>query len=404
MEYSSMIIDARRRRALVVAAMVCVASLPGAMAASDELRLVYLSRQSDPYYRSHRAYTGLTLREHHRAIDGIRVGLRESRILSRGIGIAFKLEEVTIPADQNVNDGIRRVLEANGGGVFILDLPIEDLRDAAGAFAGEKVLLFNIRHRDDRLRGADCSAVLFHTIASRAMLMDALAQYLVKKSWTEVLALQGPGDVDALWSAAFRSSARKFRLKMVDTRPFVLGNDPRHRDQSNFALLTSGADYDVVYLADSLGEFGRYLAYQTKHPRPVVGSEGLVPSEWHWTWERHGAPQLNQRFDRLAGRPMSGPDWAAWVAVKSIVAASLYSRSRDIVALRSALRSDDFRVDTYKGAAANFRPWNNQLRQSILLHTHNAVIARAPIDGFLHRKNNLDTLGVDARESTCRFQ
>ncbi len=56
------------------------------------------------------------------------------------------------------------------------------------------------------------------------------------------------------------------------------------------------------------------------------------------------------------------------------------------------------------GAPANFRPWDNQLRQSILLHTRNAVIAKAPIDGFLHEKNNLDTLGIDARESTYRFQ
>jgi ABC transporter substrate binding protein (PQQ-dependent alcohol dehydrogenase system) len=190
---------------------------------------------------------------------------------------------------------------------------------------------------------------------------------------------------------------------MVDTRPFVLSNDPRQRDQTNFALLTSAADYDVIYLADSVGEFGRYLAYQTKDPRPVVGSEGLIPSAWHWTWERYGAPQLNQRFHRLAKRRMSGPDWAAWVAVKSIVTATLYSKSRDIMALRSAMRSDDFRVDAYKGAPASFRPWDNQLRQSILLHTHNAVIAKAPIDGFLHQKNNLDTLGVDARESTCRF-
>ena len=87
-----------------------------------------------------------------------------------------------------------------------------------------------------------------------------------------------------------------------------------------------------------------------------------------------------------------------------IVSATLYSKSHDIMALRSALRSDDFRIDTYKGAPANFRPWDNQLRQSILLHTHNAVIAKAPIAGFLHEKNNLDTLGIDARESTCRFR
>ena len=399
-----MIIDVGRMRTLVLAAVVFFVPFPGAMAATDEVRLVTLTRQSDPYYRPQRAYTGLTLREQHRAIDGIKVGLRESRILARGIGIAFKLLEVTVAPDEAVNDVIRRLLENESAGIFILDLPIEDLRAAAGALAGEKVLLFNVRHPNDSLRGADCSAVLFHTIPSRAMLMDALAQYLFKKNWTEVLVLEGPDVADAMWNAAFASSAVKFRLKIVDTRPFILSNDPRQRDQTNFALLTSAADYDVLFLADSVGEFGRYLPYQTKNARPVVGSEGLIPSAWHWTWERYGAPQLNQRFDRLAKRRMTGPDWAAWAAVKSIVTATLYSKSRDIVALRSALRSDDFRVDTYKGAPANFRSWDNQLRQSILLHTHNAVIARAPIDGFLHEKNNLDTLGIDARESDCRFR
>jgi len=399
-----MIIDAMGLRALVAGAMICLLSLPGVSTAGDALRLVYVTQASDPYYRSHRAYTGLTLREHHRAIDGIKVGLRESKILTRGIGIAFALEELSIPADQNVADAVRRAVEIDNDRIFILDIPLDDMVEASAALSDEKVLLFNVRHRDDSLRGADCSGALFHTIASRAMLMDALAQYLFKKNWTEVLALEGPGDIDAMWGAAFRSSAAKFRLELVDTRAFILSNDPRHRDQSNFALLTSAVDYDVVYLADSVGEFGRYLPYQTKDPRPVVGSEGLIPSAWHWTWERHGAPQLNQRFDRLASRRMTGPDWAAWVAVKSIVTAAVYSRSRDIMTLRAALRSDDLRIDTYKGAPASFRPWDNQLRQSILLHTDNAVIARAPLEGFLHQKNNLDTLGVDAAESICRMK
>ena len=43
------------------------------------------------------------------------------------------------------------------------------------------------------------------------------------------------------------------------------------------------------------------------------------------------------------------------------------------------------------------------MRQAVLLHTHNAVIARAPLEGFLHQTNNLDTLGPDRPESACRF-
>lgn len=37
----------------------------------------------------------------------------------------------------------------------------------------------------------------------------------------------------------------------------------------------------------------------------------LIAAAWHWSWERHGAPQLNQRFERRAKRRMQGADWAA---------------------------------------------------------------------------------------------
>jgi ABC transporter substrate binding protein (PQQ-dependent alcohol dehydrogenase system) len=219
-----------------------------------------------------------------------------------------------------------------------------------------------------------------------------------------VLILEGGNEADQTLSAAFQEAARKFRLNVVDVRPFVLSNDPRLRDQTNVPLLTGDADYDVVFLADTLGEFGRYVPYQTYQARPVVGSEGLVASAWHWTWERHGAPQLNQRFDRIAGRRMTDADYAAWAAIKSVVEAMVRTGSRDIAVLRDFLRSDAFTLDTYKGAPGSFRRWDNQLRQAVLLHTHNAVIERAPIEGFLHQTNNLDTLGPDRPETACRIE
>lgn len=63
--------------------------------------------------------------------------------------------------------------------------------------------------------------------------------------------------------------------------------------------------------------------------------------------------------------------------------------------------SPEFQFDGYKGTAVRFRPRTRQLRQPILLHTHIAVIARAPLGGFLHETNTFDTLGFDRAESTC---
>lgn len=388
---------------LALALTATLGSCPAPAAEKEVFTFAYLQREGDPAYEPHRAYTGLTLRDRHPPLDGARTALRESRVIGRALGLKFALEEVVLGPEEDAGAAIK-ALTAAGTRVFLLDLPLAEVRDTAAALRDRDLVLFNIRHGDDALRGEDCAPVLFHTIPSDAMLMDALAQYLAKKRWSDVLILEGEAAADRVMSAAFQEAARKFRLKVVDVRPFVLSNDPRLRDQTNVPLLTGDADYDVVFLADTLGEFGRYVPYQTLDPRPVVGSEGLVSSPWHWTWERHGAPQLNQRFDRIAERRMTGADWAAWAAVKAIVEAMARTQSREIAVLRDYLTGDAFTLDTYKGAPGNFRPWDHQLRQAVLLHTHNAVIARAPIEGFLHQTNNLDTLGRDQPETACRFE
>ncbi len=390
-------------RASVLALLVLGPAAPGPAAAKEVFAFAYLQRENDPAYEPHRAYTGLVLRDRRPPIDGARAALRESRVVGRAIGTRFELVERSLGEGDDAVAAIEG-LAAEGVGVFLLDLPLEDVARAGAALADRDLLLFNIRHRANALRGQACSPVLFHTIPSEAMLMDALAQYLFKKTWTEVLLLEGEAEADKALSAAFQDAARKFRIEIVDVRPFVLSNDPRMRDQTNIPLLTGGIDYDVIFLADTLGEFGRYVPYRTYDARPVVGTEGLTAATWHWAWERHGAPQLNQRFDRIAGRRMEGTDWAAWAAVKATVEAVVRTESRVIPDLRAFLVSDDFVLDTYKGEPGSFRPWNNQLRQVILLHTHNAVVARAPVEGFLHRKNNLDTLGRDEPESACRLE
>ena len=389
--------------AVFVAWLVLAGVAVSTAAANEAVSFGYLQREGDPAYAQHRTYTGLVLRDRTPPLDGAKTALRDSRVIGRSIGVKFDLRERVLGEDEGLMGAMKAFIE-DGTRIFLLDLPLQDVTQAARSLTGHDVLLFNIRHGAGELRGEDCSPVLFHTTPSDAMLMDGLAQFLFKKNWTDVLVLEGEEKPDLTISAAFQASARKFRLNVVDVRPFVLSNDPRVRDQTNIAILTGDADYDVIFLADTLGEFGRYVPYQTFRPRPIVGSEGLISSAWHWTWERHGAPQLNQRFDRIAKRRMKDADYAAWAAVKSVVEAMVRTQSRDLATLRDFLTSDAFMLDTYKGAPGNFRPWNNQLRQSVLLHTHNAVVARAPLDEFLHQTNTLDTLGQDRPETECRFE
>ena len=96
-------------------------------------------------------------------------------------------------------------------------------------------------------------------------------------------------------------------------------------------------------------------------------------------------------------------DWATWMSVKVVAEAVQRTGSADFQTLRSFLLGPDANLDTFKGNPSSFRPWNNQMRQPVLIGTQNWVIARAPIDGFEHRENDLDTLGIDKRESVCRL-
>ena len=383
---------------------LCLGATGGPVAAADtSFAFVYLYRDDDDAYRRHRAYTGLVLRDRQRPLDGVRAGLRESRVKGRRLGIQFELTERALAPDESAVDMIRTLQTTDEARVFIADLPLAEVITLGQSLKDDPIIVLNARHADDRLRGADCSRVLFHTLPSQAMLMDGLAQFLVKKNWKKVLILEGDAPRDPMLADAFARSAAKFRLKTVDRRSFVLSNDPRIRDQSNVALITSGIRSEVIFLADSMGEFGRYVPYQTQQPILIVGTEGLRASAWHWTWERHGAPQLNQRFHRIAKRRMTGHDYAGWAGVKTVVEAITRTGSVDITKIRQFLVSDDLTFDTYKGAPGNFRAWNQQLRQPVLLHLHNAVVARTPLPEFLHQQNSLDTLGSDLPESPCRM-
>ena len=67
-----------------------------------------------------------------------------------------------------------------------------------------------------------------------------------------------------------------------------------------------------------------------------------------------------------------------------------------------ALTNPEFILDGYKGPATSFRPWNRQLRQTIMLSTENWVTSIAPLESFVHRENNLDTIGIDNKNSKCK--
>ncbi|MEQ9638707.1 MAG: ABC transporter substrate-binding protein [Alphaproteobacteria bacterium] len=390
------------RRALAV--LVSVAWLfwlaPATVAA--ELTIGYLELGGDRRYSAARAEARYLLQPLGRPYHGAVTAVRELKFPAAAAGVELKLARVRERSTAALLEQVTR-MQAAGTRLFLLDLPADAATTIARQTRDQDILLFNVSADDDRLRGADCQPHLMHVVPSLAMQMDALAQYLAQRKWRDVLVLQGPGEADVRFADRFAASARKYGLDVVERRPFVLSNDPRERDRNNATLLTGQDDHDVVFVADSDGEFARGVPYATAKPQLVAGAAGLGAVAWHWSWERHGAPQLSKRFLKVAKRPMDSVDWAAWAGVKAIFAGVQQTGATDFATLDAYLRGPDFELDVFKGAVASFRPWNNQLRQPILLASDIWVVARAPIDGFLHRTNNLDTLGIDKPESDCKF-
>ncbi|MGN6550964.1 MAG: branched-chain amino acid ABC transporter substrate-binding protein, partial [Pararhizobium sp.] len=175
--------------------------------------------------------------------------------------------------------------------------------------------------------------------------------------------------------------------------------------QKQMPIITQeGGDYDVLVAADESDIFGEYLPFATYAPRPIAGTQGLVATIWDRTNEQWGGEQFQNRFIRLAGRWMEPRDYAAWLSVRAIGEAATRTSSARVADLRAYLRSDKFGIGAFKGVALSFRPWNQQMRQPILLSNKRILVSVSPQPGFLHQRNPLDTLGYDQPETKCQLQ
>jgi len=390
-----------------VLALLCVAGAKTIAAAQDtppraQIKLAFIEIENDPRYEPIRAYERIVLKTRAHPFTGAEIGLDDAAALARVLPAEFSLERISVKSSADAAPAVSAALEA-GTHFFLIDAPAEAFEPLAAALHGRDALAFNVSEPDDALRRDLCAPEFVHVFPSRAQLMDGLAQFAVSRKWRDLLVFAGPSPADATITAAFTHSAQKFGARIAAEAHFKPGTDPREREQNDPALLSAGRDFDAVFVADDAFDFARTMPYRLARPRPVIGSIDLEPVAWHWTWEHNGAPQVNSRFEKKSGgRHMEGPDWAAWVAVKMIVQSALRTGSADFAKQRGFILGPGT-FDGDKGLALSVRAWDHQLRQAILLAAPYEVVADAPIEGFLHRTNQLDTLGDDAPESPCHL-
>jgi ABC transporter substrate binding protein (PQQ-dependent alcohol dehydrogenase system) len=340
-------------------------------------------------------------------LAGGRLAVRDNNTTGQFTGHRYRLEEETLEEGQDAVAAAQSLV-TRGVRFLAVDLPADELLAIADALAGQNVVLFNVGAPDDRLRISDCRPSTFHVIPSRAMLTDALAQFLAFKRWRRLFLIVGPNPSDRLYADAMKRAARKFGLAITAEKAWEFGPLARAKADSpttaGALAFTQGLEYDIAVVADEAGDFGDYVAYRTWDPRFVAGTQGLVATTWHPTLEVWGAAQAQTRFRRMAGRLMRPPDYHVWLAVRAVGEAVTQTKSADPQIVRGFFRQADFGLPAYKGVSLTFRPWDQQLRQPLLIVQPRALVSVAPEPGFLHQRTPLDTLGFDEPESRCRIQ
>lgn len=355
---------------------------------------------------------------------GASVAIKDANITGKFLGYQFELTEISVPSigelqaslaktrqhsGSRVNTHHKEISQGNTAPVVLLDMQSSDEVKAASIepliatiqSTLPNAVFFNVANSDDLLRQNSCRLPLFHTIPSYQMKADALAQWFRTKRIDEIFAVYGKTADDAAYLAAFKRSAKKFKLSLVETKQWQDSFDLRRAAFAEIPQFTRTTEtYQAVFTSDSAAQFAYSLPFNTYYPVPVVGAAGLKALGWHFTHEQWGARQLQSRFNDGFNRHMNEVDFAAYLAVMAVANAAQQGSDLKQQGILKTLLSDHYTLGAYKGRPLSIRPYTHQFRQPIALAHEDALVTHAPLEGFLHQTNELDTLG--STHTTCK--
>ena len=364
----------------------------------QQIHIAYLTQQQKPPA----ALSNLDSFIDNLGEPGAQLGILDNNTTGKFVGQNYTLDKFIVPLDGDVLQTFNNKV-APKYSLVISNLPADKLQSIANVNTPNPLLIFDVGTSDDALRNEQCKTNVLHLLPSRAMRADALAQMMLKKRWQKWFLVIGPTPADALYAEAIKRAAKRFNMKLVAEKVWDHTFDARKSEQADIPVFTQVDDYDVLVVADEQGLFGEYLPYRTWSARPIIGTQGLVATAWHKTHEQWGATQIQNRFRETNKRWMEERDYSAYLAVRAIGEAATRTHSDQLDTLKTYLLSEQFALQGYKGNPLSFRAWDGQLRQPLLLAADRSMVGVAPVEGFLHPKTELDTLGYDQPESKCQL-
>jgi ABC transporter substrate binding protein (PQQ-dependent alcohol dehydrogenase system) len=348
-------------------------------------------------------------------VAGAKMALDENNAGGKFMGNVYTLDVKTASTPEDSVAALEE-LYASGHNFIIVDASASTLLKLADAAKGKDILLFNISAPDVSLRQADCRANVMHVAPDRYMLADALAQYLVVKNWKNWLVVHGSTPGDIAYAEAIKRAAQRFGGNIVDSREYKddsggrrddVGVIPAGKQASNDPGFTTNPNYDIIVVADEDQVFGPYMPYRGGgEPRPVAGTTGLIATTWSPGHEKWGATQANNNFEKHNKRLMLPLDYQAYVAMKTVGEAVTRNHGAPFATVNAFVHGEQLQLAPFKGIKQQYRPWDGQFRQPILIATDKVPVSISPQRGFPHASHpdvEVDTLGIDEPESVCKL-
>lgn len=301
-----------------------------------------------------------------------------------GIELEFLLTEADTP-DEAVA-AFAAFVEVEDVALVVGALDTQGTHALSEAAAASGTPFLNLSSSADALRNTWCNPQTFHLEPSAGMYLDAIAGWYVRAGFRDWFFVVGDDHESRAqlermrWSLENRHfGAREVGYVMMDRGNEAAAQAVADADP-DVVLLLVGAQQQLDMLAtlEAAGVEAEiagypYLATQTRaffeasaNASARLGT-GRRATAWEPTLDAYGARELNTRYAERFGEPMETPAWAAFQAVKMVFEASALGGATDADALMEYFRSKQSIFDLWKGIGVTFRPWNQQMRQSLYL-------------------------------------